>query len=249
MKTRDTLKILLLQIREDEETMQEEYFEFLDFGELRPEQLVLLNTFQQPNFKPTIIDDYDALFVGGSSDVSVLKPDEYPFIANCRALLRYCYDKNIPVFASCFGFQIVVEELGGNIILDEDHMEMGTYQITLTDAAKDDPLLHDMPSPFWSISGHKERAFSLPEDVILLGYSELCPYHLFKFEGKPFYAFQFHPEVSRKDLISRITRYRDRYLSDTEQLQKIIDASLYETPESNALVKHFIDRIILEHHD
>lgn len=244
-KERNDLKILLLQIREDRETSIEEYYEFLEFGKLYEEQLTVLNTFERPDFEPTIINDYDALFVGGSSDATVLEPITYPFISNSKKLLHYCYDKKIPVLASCFGFQVVIEELGGKIILDEANMEMGTYPIQLTAAAKDDPLLYDIPSPFWGISGHKERAVSIPTDAILMAYTTDCPYHLIKFIDKPFYAFQFHPEVSCKDLIARITRYQIRYLDNPGELQQIIDASIHETTESNALISKFIDRIIL----
>jgi len=244
-KTSDDLKILLLQIREDKETCLEEYHEFIDHSGLSEKQIVLLNTFKTPDFAENIIDDYDALFVGGSSDVSVLETEKYPFINNCKRLLRYCYDRNIPVFASCFGFQVVAEELGGKVIVDKPNMEMGLYQIQLSDAAKHDVLLHDTPETFWSISGHKERASVIPDDAILLGYSELCPYHIIKFKDKPFYSFQFHPEVTPDDLIARITRYQDRYLDNGEDLQKIIDNAVHETTHSNELVKKFVDRIVL----
>lgn len=244
-KLRSEVKILLLQIRDDKETQLEEYYEFLEFGELEEHQLDMFNTFDTPEFDPTIIDDYDALFVGGSSDATVLDPKTYPFINSSKRLLRYCYEKNMPVFASCFGFQVVIEELGGKVILDKANMEMGIIPIELTEAAKHDPLVYDLPKTFYAVSGHKERAVQIPEDAILLGQSTLCPYHMIKFIDKPFYGFQFHPEVGRKDLIARITRYQERYLDDQTSLQKIIDEAVHETTESNALVKAFIDRIVL----
>lgn len=244
-KARSDLKILLLQIRDDKETQLEEFYEFLEFGELEQSQLVPFNTFNTPHFEPNIIDGYDALFVGGSSDATVLDPKTYPFIHSAKRLLRYCYEKNIPVLASCFGFQVVVEELGGKVILDKDNMEMGILPIHLTEAAKHDPLVFDMPGTFYAVSGHKERAIQIPEDAILLAESERCPYHMIKFIDKPFYGFQFHPEVGRKDLITRITRYQERYLDDPESLQAIIDSATEETTESNDLIKHFVDRVIL----
>lgn len=245
MKQRGDLKFLLMQIREDDVTRQEEFFEFVEYGEIQPSQLEPLDCFKTPDFGPEIMAGYDALIVGGSSDATVLKPNVYPFISSCKRLLEHCYEHNVPVFASCFGFQVVIEALGGEIIQDKANMEMGIYPIYLTDAAKDDILLHDLPSPFLAISGHQERAVSLPDNVTLLGYSDLCPYHLIRFDGKPFYAFQFHPEISSKDLIARITRYQTRYLDHPDQLQAIIDNATAETPHANSLVKKFIDRIIL----
>lgn len=244
-KSRDELKILLLQIREDETTMLEEFYEFVQYAQLREEQITKLNTYERENFPPEVIDGYDALFVGGSSDASVLKPDDFQFVHDCKTLLRHCYDKHIPVLASCFGFQLAVEELGGKVILDKDNIEMGIHDITLTDRAKDDPLLFDCSPVFPAVSGHKERAASIPEDAIVLGYTEICPYHIIKFVNKPFYGFQFHPEVDRKDLITRITRYQNRYLDNADSLQAIIDGATCETTEANDLVAKFIDRIIL----
>jgi len=240
---RDHLKILLLQIRNDEVTRQEELAEFVRYSGLAPEQFTVLDVFVEPDFPTTCVEGYDALFVGGSSDASVLKPDQYPFVAAAKRLLVYCLGQEIPVFASCFGFQVVVDALGGEVILDREQMEIGSFPINLTDAAREDILLHDTPNPFWAVCGHQERAASLPAGAILLASSELCPYHAFKMVGKPFYAFQFHPEVDKADLAARITRYKDRYLNDEEMLQNIL-ADIQETPESNALIKKFVDRII-----
>lgn len=246
MKERSQLKVLLLQIREDKETMLEEFYEFVQFSELNEDQVFCLNTYETAHFEPEIMADYDALFVGGSSDASVLNEEEYIFVNNCKKLIRHCYQHNIPTLASCFGFQVAVKELGGTIIDDKKNMEMGLYKIFLNDDAKSDPLFHDYPDDFWAVSGHKERANKLPDDAILLGSSHLCPYHIFTFKDKPFYGFQFHPEVDRKDLVSRIQRYQARYLDDNEALQRIIDTARHETTESNNIVKNFVDRIMLK---
>ena len=247
MKKREDLKILLLQIRDDKETELEEYYEFLEFGGLIESQLDVINTFHIPDFKPDVLDGFDALFVGGSSDASMLHPEKYPFVKNCKALIRDCYEKDMPVFASCFGFQVAVEELGGKIILDHDNMEMGEAEILLTQTAESDPLLHDMPKTFWAVVGHKERAASLPTNATTLAYTPACPYHIFKLDDKPFYAFQFHPEVAREDLIARITRYEDRYFNDASGLQALVNSEPHDTLAANGLVAKFIDRILLPH--
>ncbi len=203
-KKREELKILLLQIREDEETMIEEFYEFVQFSGLKEEQIIRLNTYEKSVFNANEMYGYDALFVGGSSDATVRDEEQYGFVKSCRQLIRHCYVHSIPVFASCFGFQVAVKELGGVIILDKENMEMGQHEITLTNEAKNDPLLHKYPETFWVISGHKERAVKLPDDAILLASSSRCPFHLISFKNKPFYASQFHPEVNTKDLIAQI---------------------------------------------
>jgi len=249
MKQRQNLKLLLLQIRDDEETMEEELYEFVQFTGLAETQFTVLNTFITKDFPISAIDGHDALFIGGSSDASVLKPDEFVFLTDCKQLLRHCAEKDIPIFASCFGFQLLVQEFGGEIIIDDDNMEMGAYEIQLTPEAKQDKLFHDMPTPFWAISGHRERATRIPADAIALAYTPLCPYHAIKIRDKPIYAFQFHPEIDSKDLIARITRYQDLYLEDAEQLEKIKQQAYQDTSYSNDLLKKFIDRIVLDEAD
>lgn len=244
MKPRDQLKILLLQIREDEETMLEEFYEFVQYSGCHHDQFTCLNTYKTNTFGPEVIQGFDALFVGGSSDASVLKPEEFTFVSHCRQLMRYCYDHNIPVLASCFGFQIAVEEFGGKVIEDKANMEIGIYPIELNLHAKTDPLLFDYPQTFFAVSGHKERALRVPEECEVLGYSELCPYHIIKFRDKPFYGFQFHPEVDLKDLHTRISRYQSRYLESAAEMEAILQRSTQETPYANRVVKDFIDRVV-----
>lgn len=242
------LKVLLLQIRRDEQTQLEEFYEFVQFSGLVEQQFTSLNAYKNADFAPEIMKNYDVLFVGGSSDASVLQSDLYPFVPSCKRLIRYCYENNIPVFASCFGFQLAVEELGGQVILDKEKMEMGIYSIQLTEWAQSDPLLFDYPNDFFAVSGHKERAKTIPDNSVHLAGSELCPYHIIKFIDKPFYCFQFHPEVDRNDLVTRITRYQTRYLSNSDALQAIVESATEDTHHATRLVKDFVDRIILPYY-
>ena len=241
---RSQLKILLLQIRDDAETCQEEFDEFVRYSHLAASQFTVLNTFVTPAFDVTCIDGYHALFVGGSSDASVTQPEQYPFVYPVKRLLVHCLKQSIPVFASCFGFQAAIEALGGQVALDVANMEMGTYPLQLTEAAAMDILFHDVPNVFWAVSGHKERALSLPDGAILLAYSERCPHHAFRIKDKPFYGFQFHPEIDPTDLKVRITRYHDRYLDSAEALTAILEG-LQATPIANQLIEKFVDRILL----
>jgi GMP synthase (glutamine-hydrolysing) len=243
-KQRSQLNILLLQIREDDITRFEEFDQFVRYSRLEPQQFEILNVFDTPEFEPTCVEGYDALFVGGSSDASVIQPDLYPFVEPSKLLMTHCLEQSIPVFASCFGFQVAVEALGGSVIVDKANMEIGTYPMSLTEAAREDVLFHDVAHGFWAVCGHKERALAMPQEAILLASSKLCPYHAFKISDKPFYGFQFHPELDAKDLEARITRYHDRYLYDKEVLTEILQ-NLQETTMANQLIEKFVDRILL----
>ncbi len=241
-KEKKALKTLLLQVREDPRVRVEEHQSFVDYSGLETGQIDILNVFDTPSFEPEIIDAYDALFVGGSSAASVLEPETYSFLQPSYALLPYCIKKQIPVFASCFGFQLAVIALGGDITRNSGAFEMGTMPISLSKDAASDPVFKNTTDGFLAISVHREKATALPKGCRLLAYTEECV-HSFKVEDSPFWAFQFHPEVDRARLVERLTIYREKYTEDPEHLDKVL-SSAKETPESNALVASFVNNVL-----
>jgi GMP synthase (glutamine-hydrolysing) len=199
------MKLLLLQIRHEASVRREEYESFLRYCRLAPEELDILNVFDTPVFGPDALEGYDALLVGGASEASVLEPDNYPAVPYCIELLRHSIDVDFPVFASCFGFQLAVLALGGEIIRDESGFEMGSVPISLRDAARDDLLFRDVPDGFQAISVHRERSVH-------------CP-------------------------ISRLTIFREKYTDGDDHLDEVLNSAV-ETPESNALMGKFVDRVL-----
>ena len=71
-------------------------------------------------------------------ELGVLEPETYPAVPYCIALLEKCIARDFPVFASCFGFQLAVLAMGGDIVRDERDFEMGSLPITLRSAAAGD---------------------------------------------------------------------------------------------------------------
>lgn len=241
---RDQLKILLLQIRQDPEVRKEEHTSFARYAKLDINQIDILNVFDTPDFDFEIANNYDAVFVGGASEASVLEPETYKFVYHSINFLNYLIDIQKPVFASCFGYQLAVLALGGEIIRDTENFEMGTYQLELTDKASEDKLMQGIPNRFWMVSCHQEKALKVPKGAELLGYTEDST-HLFKVKDAPFWAFQFHPELDLECLTSRLKAYQDKYTDGDDHFNEVID-SLQETPVSNDLVAKFVDRVLLK---
>eukprot|EP01080_Neovahlkampfia_damariscottae_P005015 gene5015-8613_t len=240
------LKVLYMQIREDKETCLEEFLSFVRYSKLKEENFTILNVFDTPKFDSSIIKDHHALFVGGSSDASVLKRDVYTFVDHCCELMKHCAEQDIPVFASCFGFQIACEALGGKVIEDVEGMEMGAYPIIHSDHTVNDILFSDVPNNFTALVGHRERAHILPENAISLGSTEKCPCQAFKIKDKNFYAFQYHPELDVKDMVARLERYCSRYpFEKLNGVKSIIDSlEKVNTDHSNNLLEKFVERIL-----
>ncbi len=242
-KNKKALKILLMQIRQHQQVAQEEHMSFATYAELEKSQIDILNVFDTPDFDETILQGYDALWVGGASEANVLQPELYPFINSAQNLLAYCCQQSIPVFASCFGFQLAVLALGGEIVDSEADFELGTIPISLTEFARNDILLKDTPNDFLAVSVHRQKALKTPKGCQLLAQTKTC-LHIIKVRDKPFWAFQFHPEVNKSTLIERLTIYQNGYTKGKEHLAQVL-SNAEETPESNILMKKFVDRVLL----
>ncbi|GGO88212.1 aminotransferase [Marinobacterium nitratireducens] len=242
-KERSDLKLLLLQIRTERKVREEEHRSFASYCGLALEQIEVLNVFDTPSFADNVADGYDALLVGGASEANVLEPERYTFVHDSQRLLRRVVETRQPTFASCFGFQLVVLALGGRVAHRETGFEMGTLPISLTPDAATDPLFHDTPDGFAAVSVHRQYTDRLPPGCRLLAYTDQC-LHAIRVGDCPFWAFQFHPEVDKATLVERLTHYRAHYTDGDDHLGKVL-ATAQETPESNGLMRKFVDRVLL----
>jgi GMP synthase (glutamine-hydrolysing) len=236
------MRLLLLQIRHDPRVRQEEYDSFVRYCRVQPEEIDVLNVFDTPSFGAEVLTGYDALLVGGASEASVLEPENYPAVPYCVELLRHCIAVDFPVFASCFGFQLAVLALGGEIIRDQANFEMGSLPISLRPDAAEDLLFHDVADGFHAIAVHRERSVLCPPGAIELAYTQPCS-HAFRVVGKRFWACQFHPEVDLATLVARLTIYKDAYTDGDDHLEEVLSNAV-ETPDANNLMWKFVDRVV-----
>jgi len=159
------------------------------------------------------LETYDALLVGGAGEYDVSKGN-LPHLAATLDLLRRVVETGFPTFASCFGFQLLVAALGGEVVRDEENAEVGAAWVCLTEAGKQDELFGALPECFWVQAGHKDRASRMPEGVLNLAYSEKAPFQALRVPGKPIWATQFHPELTEEDTFRRFQRYAAVYAPD-----------------------------------
>ena len=223
--------------------IREELESFARYSQLDVNQIDVLNVFDTPSFDSSVLEGYDALYVGGASEANVLEPKIYPFVNDCISLIKFAGDTGIPTFASCFGFQLAVLAFGGEILSKDEDYEMGSIPITLTNLATIDPVFSGTPDKFPALSIHRQYALELPAGLDLLAYTSDC-LHSFKLRNKPLWAFQFHPEVDRSTVFQRLAIYKEKYTENEAQFQEVLD-SLVETPESHNLMLNFVDRVLL----
>jgi len=152
---------------------------------------------------------YDAIFFGGSGAYSVL--DDVPWIRDGLRTLVDVAELRVPAWASCFGFQGLALALGGEVIRDDARQELGAYEIALTDAGRADPVIGVLPPVFWAQEGHHDHVMGLPNGVTLLAVGQNIRNQAFRVDGTPFYASQFHPELTVETTVERFLHYAALY--------------------------------------
>jgi GMP synthase (glutamine-hydrolysing) len=235
-----SLRLLLLQIRDpDDPVIEEERASFAEKAGLEIEQILLHNLLDGP---PTHaeVEACDGLLVGGSGDYYVSKGHMPGFDELMRFFVEVA-NRGYPTFASCFGFQLMVQAYGGHIVHDPANTELGTLELSLTEEGQKDPILGSLPPTFNAQLGHKDRADRLPPDFENLASSPLCPFQAFRVPEKPIWATQFHPELDGHTNRGRYLRYLEGYaqhLSPEEREQAL--ENYRDSLETEELLKRFI---------
>jgi len=238
-----TPKLLLLQARRpDDPAQQEERASFAARFGLPIDAIVTHDLLQGP---PSLeeVQAHQATLIGGAGEFDVSKRN-LPHFDATQQRLREMVDLGWPMFASCFGFQLLVQALGGRIIPDPESAEVGAFELHLTPEARADELFGVLPPVFMAQLGHKERAEFLPPGVINLAASQRVAYEAFRVPGKPIWATQFHPELTREENLLRFQRYLDIYsrLFTQEEIQQTL-ASFRPSPETEKLLPRFLSII------
>ena len=238
-----TPKLLLLQARRpDDPAKEEERASFAARLHLPIEAIVSHDLLQGPPSLEKVVQ-YSATLIGGAGEFDVSKRN-LPYFDLTLQRLREMVDLGHPMFASCFGFQMLVQALGGNIIFDPESAEVGAFELHLTPEAQQDELFSVLPPVFMAQLGHKERAELLPPGVINLASSERVAYEAFRVPGKPIWATQFHPELTREENLQRFQRYLDIYakLFTEEEIRQTL-ANFRPSPETEKLLPRFLELI------
>lgn len=203
------MKMLLVQIRQDA-MAEHEYAAILEKMQMPAEQLVPWNIFESLT-PPAAIATFDAMIIGGSGAYCVSEwtiPKELEAI---ESAIREVRSLALPILGICFGHQLLAHALGGVVTMDRARQETGTYEISCSDEAADDEIFSHLPKTFLAQEGHKDHVTVLPPGAIHLASSPSSENQAFVMPGERIYGVQFHPELSRADVATRLEYYRQEY--------------------------------------
>lgn len=122
----------------------------------------------------------------------VTETDRYRFLRDEMDWLGRCIARDMPVLGLCLGGQIVARTLGAAVGPHPDGVhEFGFYRLIPTTAGR------SVFGEGITVMQHHYHGFALPRGAQLLARSESYPHQAFR-HGANTYAFQFHPEATRR---------------------------------------------------
>ncbi len=123
---------------------------------------------------------------GGPSSVYEKNSPKLP-----EAFFDYVKAANIPILGICYGFHLIIHQLGGKI---EPHKQK-EYGRTELEILKSGILLDSLENKEIVWMSHGDRVKTMPKDFEILAKTETCPIATYGNEALRMYGVQFHPEV------------------------------------------------------
>ncbi|HET7120908.1 MAG TPA: hypothetical protein VFI17_06610 [Solirubrobacterales bacterium] len=172
---------------------------------------------------------YDAVLVLGGA-MNVDEGERHGWIAEEEGLLRELLKREIPVLGLCLGGQLLAAAAGAEP-RRASRPEIGWHQVEVIEEGARDPLLGPLAPSFEALQWHSYE-FPLPPGAVPLARSEVCLQACRI--GERAWALQFHPEVSRVDVLHWVEDYE----ADPDALRIGIDPTVLG-PETERKIAAF----------
>ena len=241
-----TKPFLILQLRPEDDTSDNEFAAICRYGGLMPAQTRRIRIERHGIPADLDLDDYSGVIVGGSPfDISTPEKDKSAIQKKIESDFARLFDelvpRDFPFLGACSGNGLLGAWLGTPITTRYGEA-VGCVDLELTEAGLQDPLLTGCPSRIPALLGHKEACDRLPEGATLLIRGAACPVQMFRI-GQNVYATQFHPEGDAEGFILRIRAYRHHGYFRPDEADALIERIRpARTPEANAILRRFVER-------
>lgn len=243
-----SLRVVLVQARSEPQMIEQEQECFVERCRLPRDRFHVVNVVTGDPPQLADLENVDVVLIGGAGAYSAA--EDYEWTAPLLDFVRLVVDREMPLFGSCWGHQIIARALGGTVVYDPDHSELGCGWVDRTDAGALDPLFHRFPERFRANMGHHDRVVELPDGAVELARNGQR-YQAFKLEGRPVYGTQFHSELDAERERERILVYREYYrdaLPDEETVQYVLN-DLADTTEVDHLLYDFLTTFVARRQD
>lgn len=190
-------------------------------------------------------EEYDLILILGGP-MGVNEEDKYPFLAPEIEYIKKSLKTEVPIVGICLGAQLIAKALGAPVYKNRA-VEIGWYEIYLTDAALSDPVLKGLPERFYAFHWHGDT-FDLPKNAVLLASSRLCKNQIVRFKPNV-YGFQCHFELDDVSIREWLIGYEEeiRSLKTIISPEKILSDTKVIFPEykniSSRLFENLLQRL------
>lgn len=140
---------------------------------------------------PARARDWDAIWMTGSPH-SVRRLE--PWMRSAGEFMREAAEQGVPVLGVCFGHQLLGWAYGARVVKNPLGREIGTVDITLTEAGLRDPLMRGIEPQAAVQTTHEDLLEALPEGATLLAENGCARVQAMGI-GDHVRGVQFHPEI------------------------------------------------------
>ncbi len=182
--------------------------------------------------------DIDGLYITGSH---AMVSDAEPWSEALKPWLVEARERNLPMLGVCYGHQLMAAAYGGLSGYHPAGRESGTYEITLTDAGRDDALLGQLPLRFPAQLSHAQSVLEAPSDAVVLARNPHDGYQALRF-GPRQWSVQFHPEFTPEVMRAYLARQGDK-LRDQGQDPEALIQGVTASPEASSLLVRFAEAV------
>jgi GMP synthase (glutamine-hydrolysing) len=163
---------------------------------------------------------------------SVARPE--PWTRSLLEWIREIARRDVPLLGVCYGHQAICEALGGRVEPHPGGWEIGTTEVELTAAGREDPLFAGLPDRFRVQTTHEDYVALLPPDATLLAVNSHTEVQAIAL-GPFVRGVQFHPEVTQE--IARDFVARRRHLLEREP-------ALDDSPHAGRILSNFVEGFV-----
>jgi GMP synthase-like glutamine amidotransferase len=186
--------------------------------------------------------EFDAIVAMGGP-MSVNDDAELPWLTTEKRAIGDAVRSGTPYFGACLGVQLLAASLGARVYPGPSP-EVGILPVSLTDAARHDPVFQGLPSQFLTLQWHGDT-FDLPDGAVALAKSPAYANQAFRW-GEHAYGVQFHLEVDAElarewAAVPAYAEYLDRVLGPGS-LSRLIDELETNAPGMGATARAMFER-------
>ncbi len=160
--------------------------------------------------------DFDWLVIMGGP-MGIYEEEKYSWLKAEKQFIKETIESGKKVLGICLGSQLIAEAIGGKVF-KQKHKEIGWFDVSLVDDAKNSRIFTNFPNKFLAFHWHGDN-FDLPKDALRIAESEACKNQAFEYNDGKVVGIQFHLDYSYASLEQMIENCGDE-LVDGKYIQQ-----------------------------